>query len=34
LKHKARMCVNGKQQEFGRDYWDTYTPVASWASIH
>jgi len=33
IKHKARMCVNGKQQELGRDYWETYAPVASWASI-
>jgi len=29
LKHKARMCVNCKQQELGRDYWETYAPVAS-----
>jgi hypothetical protein len=34
LKYKARMCVNGKQQEFGRDYWETYAPVTLWASIH
>jgi hypothetical protein len=27
------MCVNGKQQELGRDYWETYAPVASWALI-
>jgi hypothetical protein len=33
LEHKARMCINGKQQELGRDYWETYTPVASWATI-
>jgi hypothetical protein len=33
IKHKARMCVNRKQQELGRDYWETYAPVASWATI-
>lgn len=27
------MCVNGKQQVLGRDYWETYAPVVSWASI-
>lgn len=33
LKHKARLCVNGKEQEFGRDFWETYAPVASWSTI-
>jgi hypothetical protein len=33
LKHKSRICVNGKEQAFGRDYWETYAPVASWATI-
>jgi hypothetical protein len=33
LKHKSRICVNGKEQSFGRDYWETYAPVASWAAI-
>ncbi len=33
LKLKARICVNGKEQAFGRDYWETYAPVASWAAI-
>jgi hypothetical protein len=33
LKHKSRLCVNGKEQAFGRDYWETYAPVASWATI-
>jgi hypothetical protein len=33
LKYKARLCVNGKEQEFGRDYWKTYAPVASWSTI-
>lgn len=33
LNHKSRICVNGKEQSFGRDYWETYAPVASWATI-
>jgi len=33
LKYKSRLCVNGKEQSFGRDYWETYAPVASWATI-
>jgi hypothetical protein len=33
LKYKSRICVNGKEQVFGRDYWETYAPVASWAMI-
>jgi hypothetical protein len=32
-KYKARLCVNGKEQAFGRDYWETYAPVASWSTI-
>ncbi len=33
LKHKSRFCVNGKEQELGCDYWETYAPVASWSTI-
>jgi len=33
LKYKARLCVNGKEQAFGRDYWETYAPVAAWSTI-
>ncbi len=33
LKYKSRICVNGKEQAFGRDYWETYAPVASWSTI-
>ncbi len=33
LKYKSRICVNGKEQSFGRDYWETYAPVALWAMI-
>lgn len=34
VKLKARICANWKQQECGRDFWDTYAPVASWSTIH
>jgi hypothetical protein len=33
LKYKSRLCVNGKEQSFGCDYWETYAPMASWATI-
>jgi hypothetical protein len=33
LKYKSRLCVDGSQQEFGRDYWETYAPVVSWSTI-
>ena len=33
IKHKARICVDGSQQELGRDYWDTYAPVVSWSTV-
>jgi hypothetical protein len=32
-KYKSRLCVDGKEQQFGRDYWETYAPVAAWSSI-
>jgi hypothetical protein len=33
LKYKSRLCVNGKEQAVGRDYWETYAPVAAWSTI-
>jgi hypothetical protein len=33
LKHKSRIWVYGKEQAFGQDYWETYAPIASWATI-
>ena len=32
-KHKARLCAHGGQQTWGLDYWDTYAPVVTWASV-
>jgi hypothetical protein len=33
LKYKARLCVDGSPQEFGRDFWETYAPVVSWSTV-
>jgi hypothetical protein len=33
LKHKAHLCIEGSQQEHGRDYWEVYTPVVCWQTI-
>jgi hypothetical protein len=32
-KHKARICTDGSQQQYGVDYWETYAPVVSWSTI-
>jgi Reverse transcriptase (RNA-dependent DNA polymerase) len=32
-KWKARLNLHGGKQQKGIDYWETYAPVASWASI-
>ena len=32
-KHKARLCCHGGQQQWGVNYWNTYSPVVSWSSI-
>jgi Reverse transcriptase (RNA-dependent DNA polymerase) len=34
LKHKSRICVDGSQQQYGIDYWETYTPVIHWSTVH
>jgi hypothetical protein len=33
-KHKARLCAHGGMQTRGQNYWETYTPVVNWASVH
>ena len=33
-KAKAQFCIHGDQQVAGIDYFDTYTPVVSWVTIH
>jgi hypothetical protein len=32
-KRKARLCTHRGQQTWGLNYWDTYAPVVTWASI-
>ncbi len=32
-KWKACLNIDGSRQVKGRDYWDTYAPVATWGSI-
>ncbi len=32
-KHKAQLCAHGGQQTWGQDYWETYAPVVTWASV-
>ena len=32
-KHKARLCTRGGQKNWSQDYWDTYAPVVTWASV-
>jgi hypothetical protein len=32
-KWKARINVDGSKQTYGIDYWETYAPVATWATI-
>jgi hypothetical protein len=32
-KHKAQLCALSGQQTWGKDYWETYAPVVTWASV-
>jgi len=32
-KHKSQICVDGSQQHYGIDYWDTYAPVVQWSTV-
>ena len=33
VKHKAQLNVNGRQQEVGVNYSQTYAPVVTWFAI-
>ena len=33
IKHKARICADGRMQTWGVNYWETYAPVVNWTSI-
>ncbi|KAL7504929.1 hypothetical protein ACHAXN_005720 [Cyclotella atomus] len=28
-KHKARLCAHGGMQQWGKNYWETYSPVVN-----
>ena len=32
-KYKARLCCHGGQQQWGVQYWETYSPVVSWMAV-
>ena len=32
-KHKARICGNGVMQQYGVNYWETYSPTVNWVSV-
>jgi Reverse transcriptase (RNA-dependent DNA polymerase) len=32
-KWKARLNIDGSKQQYGLNYWETYSPVASWKTI-
>ena len=32
-KHKARICAHGGMQEWGENYWETYSPVVNMLSV-
>jgi len=34
LKHKAQLCAHGGMQIKGEHYWDTYSPVVQWMTVH
>ena len=33
-KHESRPCDHGGQKTWGQDYWYTYAPLVTWASVH
>ena len=32
-KYKAKICCHGGQQQWGVQYWETYSPVVSWMEV-
>jgi hypothetical protein len=32
-KFKARFCARGDRQEYGINFWETWSPVVSWSTI-
>ena len=32
-KHKARLCAHGGMQQWGVNFWETFSPVVNWMSV-
>eukprot|EP00957_Ditylum_brightwellii_P140542 10707434-Ditylum_brightwellii.AAC.1 len=33
MKHKARLCAHGGMQQWGVNFWETYSPVVNWITV-
>jgi len=33
VKHKARLCAHGGMQQWGTNYWETYSPVVNMVTV-
>lgn len=33
MKHKARLCAHGGMQQWGENYWETYSPVVNMLTV-
>jgi hypothetical protein len=33
VKHKARLCAHGRMQQWGTNYWETYSPVVNMVTV-
>eukprot|EP00957_Ditylum_brightwellii_P063460 4817275-Ditylum_brightwellii.AAC.1 len=33
MKHKARLCAHGRMQQWGLDFWETFSPVVMWITV-
>eukprot|EP00957_Ditylum_brightwellii_P103456 7883200-Ditylum_brightwellii.AAC.1 len=33
MKHKARLCAHGGMQQWGINFWETYSPVVNWITV-
>ncbi len=34
VKHEARLCAHGRMQQWGTNYWETYSPVVNMVIVH
>ena len=33
IKHRAQLCAHGGMQQYGLNYWETYSPTVNWISV-